>query len=342
MSKPATKTLKIIDDSIYADQGTRFRSALKMLLPKMSDAYEPSGDDHRSHFGLSNCGEDCARVLWYSWKWAVKKKFPAKILRLFNRGHLEEARFLAMLLSAGFEVHFETPEGGQFKISDFEGHAGSAIDGVVLGLPELPEGTPALVEMKTHNAKSYNELIRVTVKKAKFVHYVQMQVYMKKYKLQWALYMAVHKDTDEVYLELVPYDQAVANRFLERSGVIIYSDEAPAKINSSPGWWKCKFCDNREICHGKAVPEINCRTCCHSTPVNHNQWYCSRLETTLSKQTQLRSDCPHHLFNPNLLNGVQVKDGDTEEGWLKISWNEVDYHLGEGGISSQEFKDRNV
>ena len=38
------------------------------------------------------------------------------MLRLFNRGHIEEARFIAMLLTIGMPVYQQDAEGKQFRI----------------------------------------------------------------------------------------------------------------------------------------------------------------------------------------------------------------------------------
>ncbi len=331
----AHKTLEAIEDSIALDKGAEFRQALQWILPKMADAYRGQEDPHRSHFGFSNVGETCARKLWFSWKWVHPASFPPRILRLFNRGHLEEARFLAMLVSAGFDVHFETKQGGQFKISDHEGHAGSALDGVVVGIPDLPPNTPTLVEMKTHSNKKYNELVRQGVQDGFFKHYVQMQIYMRKYKLEWALYMAVNKDNDELHCEIIKLDIVIADQYIERAGKILYSDEAPNRVSDSSGWYECKYCDYNKLCHQAKLPDINCRTCIHSQPVKDAKWHCMFHNTEISKADQLQG-CASHIFNPHLLNGAKIIEGDTQEGWVKIRWCKMDLHLGKGGISSDQ------
>lgn len=341
MVTPATKTLEAVEAAMEADQGTAYRAALEKLLPKMDDAYRPTADRHRSHFGFSTAGDKCARKLWFSFKWVLAKAFKSRILRLFNRGHLEEARFLALLMGAGFEIHFETEDGGQFKIEDHNGHAGSAIDGVVMGIPDLKPDEPALAEMKTHNDKSFKQVSTKGVKIAHPKHYTQMQIYMKKYGLQWGLYMAVNKNDDDLWFELIVLDEPWADRYIERSGMIIYSDEAPARVNDSASWFECKFCDYTKICHDFGVPEINCRTCCHSTPVSNKRWHCNHHNSIISKAQQLRQDCPDHLFNPNLLNQAEVLNADTEDGWIKIEWKEEEILLGsDQGLTSQEFRDQ--
>lgn len=342
MIKVARKTMLAMDAAILADQGTAYRAALQDILPKMDDAYRPTADRHRSHFGFSNVGEECDRKLWFSWKWALAKMFPARILRLFNRGHLEEARFLAMLKAAKFDVFFETEEGGQFKIEDFNGHAGSALDGVVIGLPDLPPDIPALVEMKTHSEKSFKKLTSVGLEASKWVHYVQMQIYMHKYSLAFGLYMAVNKNDDDVYCEIVEINPSVAIKYIDRVGAILYSDEAPPRLSETPAWYECKYCDYIEVCHGDTVPEINCRTCCHSTPVSNKDWHCSLYNVTLTKENQL-SGCDAHLFNPNLLSHAKVLEAEPNEGWIRISWQDQDVKLGGvDGMTSLEFKEANA
>jgi hypothetical protein len=342
---PATKTLDAIEKAMEDDQGAKFRNALKYFLPKMEDAYRGEADRHRSHFGFSNAADECARKLWYSFKWAKAKKFSARILSLFNRGHLEEARFLAMLAQAGFEVHFETPEGGQFKISDHNGHAGSALDAVVVGIPDLEPDTPVLVEMKTHGEKSFKDVVKKGVKESKPIHYGQMQIYMSKYQLQWGLYMAVNKNTDTLHLELIVLEPVMAERYIERAGMIIYTDKAPPRLSDSPAWYECKYCDFSKICHQKDVPEINCRTCIHSTPVADKKWHCGYYNTDLPKETQLIG-CNAHLFNHELLNGAKVTKDFIDEGWYELLWKDRIITLGNDGdtqhTTSQELIDGNI
>ena len=323
----ATKTLKLIDDAIFADQGASFRQHLGVVMPKMEDAYRGASDRHRSHFGFSSAGDKCARKLWFSYRWVKPALFPARIQRLFNRGHLEEARFIAMMQCAGLEVHYETASGGQFKISDHNGHAGSALDAVVMGVPDIPKGEPALTEMKTHGKKSFTKLVKLGVQEAHFKHYIQMQIYMRKNKLKWALYLAVQKDDDELYGEIISLDADIADGYIARAGTIIYSVDAPERISTTPAWWECKFCDYLAICHHDDVPEINCRTCIHSGPATNKRWFCTYHEEVIDKEKQL-SGCGDHIFLPSLLNKAMVLNSVPDEGWIKIAFREREITLG--------------
>lgn len=271
----ATQTLNAIERTISADQGAAFRQFLGQVIPHMGDAYRGVDNPFRSHLGASVLGGECGRALWYGFRWYTKPHFTGRLLRLFNRGHLEEARFIAMLLTIGCKVYQQDENGKQFRISDVGGHLGGSGDGVVIGIPDLPEGLPALLEFKTHNDASFKALVKEGVRGAKFEHYVQMNIYMRKMGLSVALYGAVNKNNDELYMELVYLDHATADTFLERGRKVIMMTEAPAKLNNSPGWFACKFCDHKPVCHLNMNPERTCRSCAHSTPHEDGKWYCN-------------------------------------------------------------------
>lgn len=283
----ATQTLAKIDAMVHADQGAKFRGFLGQVIPHIGDAYRTDEDGHRSHMGASLIGGECARAIWYNFHWATKSNFGGRLLRLFNRGHLEEARFIAMLLMIGAEVYQQDANGKQYRISHAEGHFGGSGDGVAIGLPDLPPGTPALTEFKTHNDKSFKALKASGVREAKFEHYVQMQTYMRKMGLAVALYLAVNKNDDDLYGEIVTLDTATADQFLDRAEKLVWMPNPPSKLNESPGFFLCRFCDHRPVCHLKASPDRNCRTCEHSSPVANAEWNCAHYGTTVSKETQL-------------------------------------------------------
>lgn len=283
----ATHTVAKIDAMVKADQGSAFREWLGKVIGHIGDAYRTGNEGHRSHMGASLIGGECARAIWYNFRWATKSKFEGRLLRLFNRGHLEEARFIAMLLMIGCEIFQQDENGNQFRISHAEGHFGGSGDGVAVGIPDLPPGTAALTEFKTHNDKSFSELKAKGVRDAKFEHYVQMNVYMRKMGLAVALYLAVNKNNDELYGEIIPLDSAVADQFLDRGDKIVWMAEPPSKINESPGFFKCRWCDHRPVCHLKAAPDKNCRTCAYSEPVEGGKWICRLHDQHIDKEVQL-------------------------------------------------------
>ena len=193
----------------------------------------------------------------------------------------------------------------QFKISDVGGHFGGSGDGVGIGIPDLPPGTPCLLEFKTHGDSSFTKLAQEGVRSAKFEHYVQMQMYMRKMGIAVALYGAVNKNDDTLHLEIVTLDTLIADPFIDRARVIILSKDAPKKINPSAGWFGCRFCDHKPVCHLGAEPTRNCRTCRYSEAVDDGTWVCNvptqpdggGAGVVLSKETQLKG-CEFYEVRP--------------------------------------------
>lgn len=295
----ATKTLAAIEALIAKDQGAAFRGFLGKVIPHMGDAYrdDPNDSGFRKHMGASLIGGECGRAIWYGFHWATKGNFTGRLLRLFNRGHLEEARMIACLLTIGCTVYQQDEHGKQFRIVDVGGHFGGSGDGVAMGIPDLPPGTAALLEFKTHNDKSFVKLVAEGVRGAKFEHYVQMQTYMRKMGLAAALYLAVNKNNDELYGEIILLDSGVADQFIERGRTIIMmQQEAPSRMSESPSFFKCKWCNHYGICHQKRMPERNCRTCKYSkADVEDGQWYCWQgPEPVVRTEAQQLAGCSNY------------------------------------------------
>lgn len=284
--KLASKTLELINETIKQDQGASFRRFSGQVLPHIGDAYRDDKDGFRSHMGASLIGQECARAIWYGFRWVKSSSFDGRILRLFNRGHLEEGRFIAMLLMIGCKVYQQDEQGKQFRISHAGGHFGGSGDGVIVGLPDLPPETPALGEFKTHGDKSFVELKKKGLRDAKFEHYVQMQVYMRKMQIMFGFYLAVNKNTDELYAEIITLNMEVGDQFLDRGNNLVFATAPPEKLNQSPGFFKCVYCDYKPICHLGAKPEPNCRNCDFSEVVQDGTWYCQMNSKTLTKEEQ--------------------------------------------------------
>lgn len=289
----AVKTLAAIENAISADQGGAYRQHLGNVLPHIGDAYRGEENGFRSHLGASGIGKECGRAIWYGFRWYQKSKFGGRMLRLFNRGHLEEGRFIAALLTIGVQIYQQDEHGKQFKISDVGGHFGGSGDGVAVGIPDLPPETPCLLEFKTHGDKSFTKLVQEGVRSAKFEHYVQMQMYMRKMGLAVALYGAVNKNDDTFHFEIVHLDTIIADQFVDRARTIILSSRPPKKLNESAGWYGCRFCDLKPVCHLGATPEKNCRTCANSEAREDGTWRCTFLEHTLTKEEQFVG-CDHY------------------------------------------------
>lgn len=291
--------------------------------------YENQSQDSRPHLGASEIGKSCDRAIWYSFRWSTKKKFEGRILRLFNTGHREEARFLDELKAIGAEVYERDPETGkQFQFSAHGGHFGGSCDAVARGLPEAPKSW-AIVEFKTHSAKSFADLQKNMVVKAKPEHFAQMQVYMGLADIDRALYLAVNKDTDELYSEWIHFDKEIFQALLDRAERIINSNVPPEKLSTDPSWYQCKFCDHQAVCHQGVVPQKNCRTCAFATPKEDGTWSCYLQKRQLPVAEQ-RLGCRSHLYIPKLVSFAEPADSGKDF---------VSYQAKDGTMFANVFED---
>lgn len=286
----AQKTKQAIEECLVKDQGALYRKffheAMVEAVDLKSDAFRDEDDGFRSHLGASLIGRECPRELWYTFRWTTLKRHEGRMVRLFHRGHLEEPRFVALLRAIGCTVWQYDQDHHQFRVAAHDGHFGGSLDSVIQGCPDIPD-QPILGEFKTHSEKSFEKLVKEGVRSAKPEHWVQQQVYMAGYALHWSLYMAVNKNNDDLHMELIQAEPEQATRYFERAGGLIQLGRPPHKISPSPGWFGCKFCDHKQVCHHNGEPARNCRTCIHSSPVAEGGWYCQHKNKPLSKADQI-------------------------------------------------------
>jgi hypothetical protein len=338
-------------------------------LPKESktvqaiyDHYKTQGDKgYMSRtLSVSLLGRPCERYLWYSFRQCVKPSFDGRMYRLFERGDLEEARLTADLQAIGCQIHvIDESTGKQFKVEAFGGHLKGYMDGCALGIPEAPR-TWHVLEYKTHNAKSFAALKKKGLKESKPEHYAQMMIYMHLTKMQRALYLAVNKDTDEIYAERVRYDKPEAEVLMEKARRIIVASEPPDRIGGRPDWYECRWCDAKTICWGTnhpkdilgeipdspalPVPSLSCRQCCHATPLlgrEHADWKCEK-GFAIPEGEIWTDTCPSHLTLPGLLPFAEPGDyggNDIGHEWIEFrNENGTTWRHGSapGCISSEE------
>lgn len=250
-------------------------------------------DEHRTHLGASIIGDDCWRKSWYTFRWVKSQVFDGRMLRLFNRGHLEEARFIKWLRGAGCTVWEVDPNTGkQFRIWGVSGHYGGSSDSVGI-LPYFPD-LPILLEFKTHNYKSFSNLINKGLRLAKHEHFAQMSSYGKHYNFRYGLYVAVNKNDDDLHLELVELDWNLADGSIIKASEIINSRTPPKRISDNPTFFDCKWCSYSGICHDNAPVEINCRSCRHAVAAENASWHCNKFNAIIPPEF-IKTGCPDHV-----------------------------------------------
>lgn len=248
-----------------------------LALNKAVDEYciKEFTDDPRNHLGASIIGSDCAAYSWGVFRWLKKEPFSGQQLRLFNRGHEEEARFIRWLRGAGLTVWDIDDSGNQFRIIGCKGHFGGSLDGASQA-PKFIQGLVTfLLEFKTHNDRSFKDMQKKKLVRSKPKHWKQMCSYGRAYNLEYGLYCAVNKNTDELYFELVKLDYAEADDLFRKAETIIFTQEQPQKIAQVATYQECVYCPQQGICFRGEAPDKNCRSCRNAFPVDDGKWTCS-------------------------------------------------------------------
>lgn len=249
-------------------------------------------DEPRTYMGASVIGDDCRAKIWGDFRWLSIEKFTGQKLRLFNRGHLEEPRFIKLLRGMGFEVKEHDENGEQFGMVGCSGHFGGHLDGLCKAPARYNLETDLIIldEFKSHNEKSYAKLAGKKdqdnqynlqmrqggegVKFSKPQHFDQMCCYGKTYNCKWGLYVAVNKETDEIFFEIVELDWNRADDLFRKADMLIKSQRMPQKIAETETFWKCKGCSQLPICHRKELPPKSCRSCEFAMPQDEGKWFC--------------------------------------------------------------------
>lgn len=278
----------LINTNLEKDQGNAFRKALGQLLPQLEDAYQEKNIQFRSHMGASLLGKQCKRSIWYGFNWVQEPNFDGRMIRLFNRGHLEEARFMALLVQAGIAIWFKKEDGGQFAFSNCNGHYGGSLDIVAKGIVGY-ENIPFLVECKTHSEKSFQKLITTGVESSKPEHVIQMNQYMGHYNLTHALYFAVNKNNDEIYCEIILFDKKKFDFELQLARTVVNKRTPPMRHTKEKAHFVCKYCEVNKICWDKKPPQKTCRTCNNVEMIENGNWRCKLTMVNLDKESQYRA-----------------------------------------------------
>ena len=301
---------------------------INTITSMIDNAHASNVEKPRPHMGCSTLGHHCDRWLWLSFRWAVREQFEGRILRLFRRGHNEEAVIVSDLRRIGIDIR-----SNQQRVN-FGKHVSGSLDGIIeSGVPEAPKKRH-VAEFKTHSLKSFNALVKDGVEKSKPMHFIQMQVYMHGTDIDRALYLAICKDDDRIYTERVRYDKKVAEDAINRGQRLALADRMPPPISTDPTWYQCRFCPAHSFCH-KAEPTkfANCRTCAHSTAMVDSTWRCERWDDGIPTDFQ-HEGCNDHVLHPDL---VPWEMSGSEDG-LSVVWTINGRHVvnGPGGYKSRE------
>lgn len=316
LPQPTDPTLLAIDAVLEADQRSRYKQFL----------------------GLVNIGTDCERKLFYAFRWCGKSEFNADTLKRFEDGLAGEALQARRLRKVdGITLETIDGKGKQFGFYDFSGHLNGLMDGAILGILQAPQ-TWHVWEHKQCDEKKFMELEK---SKADFGEKQALQNWNSEYYAQ-AVMLMHYSGLERHYLTCslpggrsttsvrTNSDPDTVKVLLSRAERLIFSDIAPSRTSDDPGWYKCRFCDFHSICHGRkeestqllgpqALPDVNCRTCLHSTPEHTpnadgtGRWTCARWQCDIPLEGQYEG-CPSHRYLPALIPWATAIDSTEIDG----------------------------
>jgi hypothetical protein len=213
-------------------------------------------------------------------------------------------------------VHLRDPDTGeQFRFTDHGGHFAGSMDGAGVGFPEAPAKWH-VIEFKTHNEKSFSDLVNKGVAESKPEHVAQMQVYMGWSGMERALYVALNKNTDDIYIERVRFDRKEFERIRNKAAGIIFGNEPPDRISDRPAYYICKMCRYQSICHEMGeLAGFNCRTCVHSEAREDGRWWCAHHKRTINKAIQA-AGCENHKFRTGMVPEAVTKVVEAFNGTI--------------------------
>jgi hypothetical protein len=218
---------------------------------------------------MASMANPCMRAMWFKYRWARITDFPRRIIRIFDLGSACEEIVKKDLIDLGLVITDE-----QKEVPGWIGHIWGFIDGIIMNVPEAPK-TPHLWENKSMNDRIFKTVVKKGVKKAKFDHYIQMQMYMGELGLTRALYTAINKNDSEIYPERVYFSKTEFKEFKSRAREVIGYEDAPPNLLQVANKPPCQWCDFSPICYDGEPMLMSCRTCKRVDIEENGKWSCN-------------------------------------------------------------------
>ena len=257
-----------------ADIGN-FLDADKTRIVDMIDKVTTTKSLPRHYLGFSQLGDECLRKLWFYFRHVAETEIDGRVNRIFTTGHNAEVFMIKDLEAIGVET-WDTLDSQQ-GFSAINNHCRGHSDGLAKNVPGAEKALHVL-EFKTSSDKLFKLVKKKGVKEEKPIHYAQMMLYAHFSGATRALYMVYNKNTSEYYTERVNANEEFAKDLIFKAGLVIHSEDVNdfKRIGSgTPSFFKCRFCDFKEVCFNEVKAHKNCRTCVHADVLDDGKWGCS-------------------------------------------------------------------
>jgi hypothetical protein len=289
----------------------------------------------RGYLGMSEIGEACYQKLWLSFRFC-SPRLPAadSVYRMDDGNYSEHVTSKRLNAVSGISLLTHDREGKQIGFTDLGGHYRGHADGMIQGLSH-DHKTPHVWEHKCTNQSNFNKIKKLLDNGCadplltwNETYYAQAQEYMH-YSETPKHYLTIALAGSREYTAFVTNkDENYHSTLRAKAHHIITSIEGTEKISDNKDFFKCGYCDHKDLCHGDAIPQVTCRSCVHSKPTNEGTWRCNKYGHTLTIPIQVEA-CADHCFIPKLLSTwAELVEFDTDVGFRylnktndKMFWN---------------------
>lgn len=212
--------------------------------------------ERRPYLGASAIGGSCERQAQLEFVGVPREKdFKPDTLRKFDFGHMGEELAREWFKDAGFNLTNTNQRTGRpFGFEQLDGRFRGHVDGVFLSGPDIPGvGYPCLWETKSVGAKTYREMAKHGLKKARPGYYAQVAIYAAYLDLTThpTIFTVTNLDSGEQLHLLIPFDAEEAQRMSDRAVRIIQAADAgdilPRPFPDAE-YFECKWCSFNERC----------------------------------------------------------------------------------------------
>lgn len=216
--------------------------------------------ERRAYLGASAIGHECERSIQFEYAGAPKESdFPPATLRRFDSGHMGEELARAWFIDAGFELVQRNQRNGQrFRWTQLEDQFSGEPDGVFIGGPKIESvGYPAMWEHKYVGTKTFRDISKNGLKKARHGYWMQCQINMAYLELTEhpTVFTVTCGDDGQQLHHLIDYDPEGAQMTSDKAVRIVTAtkggDLLPRPFKDRT-FYICKGCFFADRCWGMA------------------------------------------------------------------------------------------
>lgn len=210
--------------------------------------------ERRTYVGASGIGDDCERRLQYEFAGAPREKEPEGLtLRKFDFGHMIEELARCWFQDAGFKLVQQSQKtGARYRFVQMDGDFSGEPDGVFIDGPKI-EGLkyPAMWEHKAVGAKTFRQVKKDGLKKARPKYWSQIHTCMAYLNLEQTVFTITNLDDGEQLNLIYSLEPEEAQRMTDRAVRIIEATRAGDQLPrpyADKSFFECRWCPFAERC----------------------------------------------------------------------------------------------